>query len=169
MVGCLSLALKFSIPTGCCRNFQGNGGQHTECSSGGASFQFNSAARCAIAARSLRSAKCSDFVTGTVGIHQRQLRVVQGVFGAWWCRLLKSGRYDVCCNEVLCKRTKKRAGGWRHVEHFPSRPLQGSSFALKIVLNKRKFVNGQFFKELFPPLAPSACHSGWRPCGAELS
>ena len=25
-----------------------------------------------------------------------------------------------------------------------SRPLQGSSFALKIVLNKRKFVNGQF-------------------------
>ena len=27
MVGCLSITLKFSIPTGCCRSFQGNGGQ----------------------------------------------------------------------------------------------------------------------------------------------
>ena len=50
-----------------------------------------------------------------------------------------------------------------------SRPLQGRSLELRIFLNKQKLVLGQLFWELFPRLAPSAWHSGWRPCGAELS
>ena len=92
--------------------------------------------------------------------------------GCVWCLVVpvaEVGALRCVLQRSSLQENEKRAGGWRHVEHFPSRPLQGSSFALKIFLNKQKLVNGQFFKELFPPLAPSACHSGWRPCGAELS
>ena len=169
MVGCLSLALKFSMPTGFCRSFPREWWSAARCPSGGASFPFNSAARCALAARSRRSAKCFEFVTGTVWFHQRELRVVQGVFGAWWCRLPKSGRSVVCCTGFLCKRTKDPPSTSITLLAPGCRPLQGGSFVLRISRNKPKLVLGQSYMEFFPRLAPSSCHSGWRPCGAELS
>ena len=140
----------------------------SEMPSGGASFPFNSAARCALAARSRRSAKGSDFVAGTVWLHQRQRTGVQGVFGAWWCRLPKSGRSVVCCNDVLGSIRIPPPKRELLVRYPRCAPFQGRSFALKIFLIKPLVVLDQLFLELFPRLAPSAWHSGWRPCGAEL-
>ena len=85
MVGCLSLALKFSIPTGCCRSFQGNGGQLRDAHP--AAHPFNSTMRRDVLSRrdlcAARNGPISSQVqSGSISDSGQGCRVCLGLGGA---------------------------------------------------------------------------------------
>ena len=85
MVGCLSLALKFSIPTGCCWRFQGNGGQLRDAHP--AAHPFNSTMRRDVLSRrdlcAARNGPISSQVqSGSISDSGQGCRVCLGLGGA---------------------------------------------------------------------------------------